>query len=201
MRPVLLFLLVIITGYAQRIPVEISSGDHHYRYQHSLLGSYNEKLGYSHVSSILNFYDGNDAEIMTQSYFTYWINKQIAVGIGTFYASVPGFTPAVNIQFSKTVKAFTVVIVPRVDLKDNPSYELMAFVEYSPKKETGLQPYGRIQLMENFTGLDHNRSYQYLRLGLSAANMQFGISVDYDAYRRDMDYISNYGVFLRSVFK
>lgn len=190
-----------ITGYSQQIPVEISFGDHHYRYQHSLAGTFNEKLGFSHASSIMNFYDSNKTELMTQSYITYSIDKDVAVGLGTFYASGPGFTPAMNIRFSKITKSFTIMVVPRIDLKTDPSYELMAFMEYSPKDKTDLQPYGRIQIMENFTALDHNRSYQYLRLGMSTGNIQFGLSVDYDAYGKDLDYIENYGIFLRSVFK
>lgn len=196
---VCLMILLSSQSFSQEIPVEIMFGHHHYRYQHSVSRTFKEyRWGFAHVSSVIKEY-GKDspAELMSQSYLTYKINKNIQLGAGTFYGSVPGFTPSVNLQFSKASNNYLIVIVPRIDVKTDPSYELMFFTEYFPHINEHLQLYTRIQVMENFTGSSHNRSYQYFRIGLKKGNIRYGIGFDLDAYGKNTAYTQNVGVFAK----
>jgi hypothetical protein len=137
---------------------------------------------------------------MAQSYITYKLTEGIHAGAGTFYSSVPGFNPSINLQFSRFRKNFIVFIVPRMDIKEDPSYEIMLFTEYFPKLTDKLNLYARLQVMENFTGKNHNRSYQLLRLGLRKNNIRFGLGFDLNAYGTKSKYTRNFGIFTKVHF-
>ncbi len=76
----------------------------------------------------------------------------------------------------------------------------MGFVEYAPAINNKLRLYTRIQFMTTWTFPEHNRSYQYLRLGLGYDKFQVGIAANYDEYGKAKETYRNYGCFIRYVF-
>lgn len=86
---------------AQPTTIETMVGKQNYFYQHTIsksLGS--SRFGFMHTSSLHAFYEGDDRnELMSQSYVTYSVMRFLKLGLGTFYASKPGISPAISLQF------------------------------------------------------------------------------------------------------
>ncbi|WP_333877907.1 hypothetical protein [Flavobacterium sp.] len=183
---------------AQSIPVEVFSGHWAYRYQHNFSGQINNRLGISHSSTLLESYTEKETEIMTQSYLTLSLGKNVKLGLGTFYASVPGFSPSLNLQFMQKKSNWMWIIVPRIDLKEKPSYDVMAMLECRPQLSQTLRLYTRIQLMENFTGSIHNRGYNHIRVGIDLKKIQLGLASGLESYGKKYEVRDNYGLFFRS---
>lgn len=183
---------------AQSIPVEIFSGHLAYRYQHSFSGQISNRLGISHSSTLLESYTEKETEIMTQSYLTLSLGKNVKLGLGTFYASAPGFSPSLNVQFMQKKSNWMWIIVPRIDLKEKPSYDVMTMLEYRPQLTQTLKLYSRIQLMENFTGTTHNRGYNHIRVGIDVKKIQLGLASGLESYGKKYECWENYGLFFRT---
>lgn len=185
--------------FAQTVPVEVVFGNKHYWYQHMISRPINNSMwGFFNTSSLEVFYDKKQpAELMSQSYLTFALFKQLKLGAGSFYASAPGFKPSVHIQLSQQGKNYFVVMVPRMDVDKNPSYDAMLMAEYKPTITSSLKLYTRFQGMMNFTGTTHNRSYQSFRGGVDLGYMQVGLAAHFDAYGADIDYKNNVGVFVK----
>ena len=45
----------------------------------------------------------------------------------------------------------------------------------------------------------HNRSYQYLRLGVEQKGLGYGLAVNFDEYGKRAILYTNYGLFVRKV--
>ncbi|HLP32000.1 MAG TPA: hypothetical protein VK202_00930 [Bacteroidia bacterium] len=205
MRLVFASLFIISTTikvYAQNTPVEIMTGNRNYWYQHVFGKTFNNtRWGFFNVSSLHAFYDDTKGDLMSQSYATFAVTKGIKLGLGTFYSSVPGFKPSLNMQLLFKKKHYALLAIPRVDVTTNPSYDLMSQMEFTPEITTGIKFYSRIQTLFNYTNLKHNRSYQYLRLGLGYKQTQAGVAINADTYGRDKDRFYNIGVFVKKDFK
>ena len=194
----IILLLINLETVAQNIPIEIFTGDKAYKYQHSFQGQINQQFGISHSSSLLEFYKVRNTEIMTQTYATIALGNRLKLGLGTFYASVPGFIPSMNLQFTKKNSEWLFLLVARMDLSEKPSYELMMMSEFKPIINNKLKLYSRIQIMENFTGLNHNRGYSHFRVGLYLKNIQVGLAVGLESYGKKYSYEDIYGLFVRT---
>ncbi|MBL7932828.1 MAG: hypothetical protein JNL60_13045 [Bacteroidia bacterium] len=192
-------ILLNLNMKSQPVPVEIMTGSEYFFYQHSVSKSVSgPKLGFFNTSSLIAPYKPErKSELMSQSYFTYALKRSIKVGIGSFYASVPKFSPSAHIQFLKVGKNFLLLVVPRIDLKSNPSHDLMVLAEYKPKLFGTLKLHTRLQTMLNFTKTKHNRSYQNFRLGIDFKNFQAGFAINCDAYGNEFSYFTNYGIYIK----
>lgn len=195
-----ILLMSTLAGYTQTVPVELVYSDKDYRYQHFFFKELKpaSRFGFFHTSSMYTFHDEERAtEMMSQSYVTYKINPSLTVLAGTFYASIPGFTPSASLQYKYAQKNLFVLVVPRVDLRNNPSYELMSLTEYKPSISKGLYLYSRLQLLSNFQHTTHNRSYQNVRIGVGSEKTQGGFALNYDQYGSEVHKVLSMGVFLR----
>jgi hypothetical protein len=203
MKALLLTIFVAIAGslYAQHVPVEVTFGNRNYWYQHLISRKFSpeSKFGFFHVSSLYVFYEDKiGEELMSQSYVTYQVVEGIALAGGAFYSTGPGFSPSFGIQFSKRSNDLFFIIIPRVDVKKSGSYEVMTLLEYTPRITDRLRLYSRIQGMSNYTGSDHNKSYQNLRVGVEIKQFQFGLAMNLDEYGDDARTYWNNGIFLRT---
>lgn len=203
-QPVLLILGVFfwlghIPVRGQIMTAEIMAGHRNIWYQQNISKTIDSsRFGFSHVSTLHAFYDPqNPTELMSQSYLSFSIINGIKVSAGFFYASAPGFRPSVNMEFSKKYRSFLVVFVPRVDMWENPAFDGMLLMEYTPAVSPSLQLFFRFQTMLNFSATQHNRSYQNLRIGFVYRKIQFGFALNLDAYGKGFRYYPNAGVFLR----
>ncbi len=201
----LILILVSIIGFinnlfAQSVPLEIMGGQRNFWYQHVMGKNFeNSKFGHFHVSSLHAFYDATPEELMSQSYLTYQINENVKPGIGLFYSSAPGFVPSLNVQLMHKGKNHFILAIPRVDIVNDPSYDVMLMTEYFPKLNHNTTLYTRIQVMLNYTGTQHNRSYQNIRAGVNLGTIQVGVAANFDAYGKRVQYQKNYGLFIRKV--
>jgi hypothetical protein len=197
----LMAVLVFQKSNAQPIPIEVMAGDEHYWYQHVITKKFNglQRFGFFHVSSLHVFYDRTRTdEIMSQSYLTYEVVPGIVGAVGTFYSTGPGLSPSLAVQLYKKFGDMLLMVVPRVDIKDGGSYEAMSLAEYRPILFRDVRLYSRVQVMSNFTGQNHNRSYQNLRAGLDIKKLQFGVAINIDEYGTEKQTYHNLGFFLRT---
>ena len=195
-----ILLLITLTGYTQTIPVELVYSDKDYKYQHFFFKELKaaSRFGFFHTSSMYIFHDEERAtEMMSQSYVTYTINPSLTALAGTFYASIPGFTPSGSVQYKYASNNLFVLVVPRVDLRNNPSYELMSLAEYRPLISKRLHLYSRLQMLSNFKRTAHNRSYQHVRIGVGSKKTQGGFALNYDQYGSEVHKVLSMGIFLR----
>lgn len=198
-----LFLLLLpsLVALSQPIPVEGVIGQENYWYQHVVVRNFsaNGKAGFFHVSSLHAFYDDYKTdEIMSQSYLTYKVTPGIVAAVGTFYATGPGLSPSFAVQLFKKYKDVFMMIVPRIDIKKNGSYEAMGLIEYRPLLFPSVNLYSRLQAMSNLTDDIHNRSYQNFRIGLDVKRVQFGFALNIDEYGKESKTRHNSGIFIRT---
>jgi hypothetical protein len=189
-----------LVAFSQPVPVEVMAGSKYYWYQHSVARQFSpqSKVGFFHVSSLHMFYEKHQVdEIMSQSYLTYSVSHGIALAAGSFYATGAGFSPSLALQLVKKTDDLLILLVPRVDLKRNRSYEAMAMMEYRPMFTEKIGFYSRIQLMSNFAA-HHNRSYQNFRIGISIRNIQAGFALNLDEYGKETKTLHNFGLFVRT---
>ncbi|MCF6132779.1 hypothetical protein [Flavobacterium wongokense] len=136
---------------------------------------------------------------MTQSYITYSSLPFMKLGLGTYYTGKAGFSLSANVQLTKKTKNFFISAIPRIDLKPNPAWDILLVIELRKELNANANWYFRSQSLGNFTGLNHNRSYQYLKFGIERLKTQFGIAADLDTYGPNANSIVNFGGFLRTV--
>lgn len=180
------------------MPIELMLGNRNYWYQHSigLPLKDNSKFGFFHTHSTHFFYDNTKQEVMTQAYLNYKISSWMKVNAGVFYATKPGINPSISLHIYKKFKDLFVLVVPRIDVYKNPSYDVMSMVEYKPRLGK-IQFYSRLQTLFSYKGGTHARSYQNIRIGVNNYETQYGIAMNYDAYGPNKKYFSNYGVFVK----
>lgn len=196
----ILLLLLAAEVSSQNIILENLAGDKNYYYQHSLSKTFSKdhRWGFFNASSFHAFYD-TDAlnELMSQSYITYALTQQINLAGGAFYATKPGIAPTVAVQFKFSNRYYKAAIVPRIDLRNNGSVEVMTFLEYAVPVSEGINFYARAQFMSNYGPRHHNRSYQYFRLGLKHKGTVMGMAVNVDERGPEKETLHNWGAFLR----
>lgn len=185
---------------AQPLPLEGMAGQRYYWYQQVYAKSVaaQSRFGFFHTSSLHVYYDREQTdEVMTQSYLTYRLRPGITAALGTFYATGPGFTPALALQLRQQQRHLTLLAVPRVDLWKGANYEIMALLEYTPPLGERVNLYTRLQIMSNHGPRGHNRSYQHVRVGLDLKTVAFGLALNVDEYGRETGPAANLGVFVR----
>lgn len=195
----LMFLILASVGtYGQSLSVDAMAGSRNYWYQHVLSQPIQSSdWGFFNVSSLNGFGQAQKDELMSQSYITYSVIKGIKLGAGTFYSTVPGFKASANIQLLLKGKNYTVIVIPRIDVNSYPSYDCMSQIEYVPSLTNKIKLYTRIQTLFNYTQLQHNRSYQYVRLGIDYKQTQLGLALNNDVYGSKKISFLNIGVFVR----
>ncbi len=187
----------------QVVPVEGMVGGRNLYYQHGVVRALREgsPFGFSHVASFHAFHDpGLPPEAMGQAYLTYGIRGPLRVAVGGFYASGPGFRPALALQWSHRWERINVLLVPRADLRARASVELMGMVELVPRQGDRSGPYARLQAMLNAGPVHHNRSYVYYRLGWALGATRFGLALNMDSFGACRTTHANAGVFVRQHF-
>lgn len=187
---------------AQQITIELMPG-HDQLYNQLLVTkkANQSNLGFFSTSSFsMDYHTKDRSEVMSQLYATYAITKNFGVGLGTFYASVPGLSPSVQLQYTGSNKNLFTVIAPRIDLAATPSFDLMSLLEFDPGITGKIRFYSRLQMMFNYSRHHHNRSYQYIRLGIAGKMGAAGLAANFDAYGPKFLYRYNYGLFYRANF-
>lgn len=206
MKITIMLLTIILASkfaQAQRFNAEVMAGDLNYYYAHSLSVPFkgHKRFSLSHASSLHSLYDEKEKnELMSQTYLSYGLSKNFKVAGGTFYASKPGTSASLALQSSFQIQYLRAHIVPRIDLKQGGSYEVMMLLDYDVPISEKLMLHIRTQLMSNYTQSIHNRSYQNLRVGLKLGQAAFGLALNVDERGAEKQQQFNWGVFFRHDF-
>lgn len=189
-----------LVSFSQPIPVEVIYSNKDYRYQQFFFKELkaSSHFCFFHTSSLYSFHDKErTTEMMSQSYVTYKLGKSLTALVGSFYASIPGFKASMSLQYRLAHRDLVVLLAPRIDLQENPSYELLTLAEYRPAISKRLKIYSRLQMLSNYTHTIHNRSYQNLRVGVGSRKTQGGFALNYDQYGSEKNTVLSMGIFLR----
>lgn len=189
--------------HAQNLSSEMMAGNKNIYYQHSAAKQFNGStlIGFFHASSFHSLYEETSKnELMSQSYLTLRVSRNLRLAGGTFYASKPGISASLTLQSSFQYRFLKALLVPRIDLKQNGSYELMTLFDYNPPLNHQINIALRLQMMTNHGNYFHNRSYQNLRAGLKIKNTTFGLALNIDERGAERQRQQNFGLFLRYDF-
>jgi hypothetical protein len=203
MKSIIFFLLfALITGtqlQAQSAPSEVFAGPRSTLFQQVINANLTEtKWGYFRTASLQkNSWEQNQMEIMNQDYITYSFFPFLKLAAGTFYATVPGLSPSLALQFMKVGNYHFFLIVPRIDIQKQGSYDLFTLVELRSPLIQKYRLYARLQNMLNFSGLLHNRSYLQFRIGIERMAIKMGIGINWDAYGNEVQVQRSLGLFLK----
>lgn len=117
----------------------------------------------------------------------YWnFSKSVSIGPTLYFNSVAGFSEKITLLITKKKGKLTFIINPSVAYSNsisNLTAELFVQMQFTHllKKDWYFLTY--TNLFTNWRGISkHLRSYQYLRIGLSKKNNQFGLSFNSDVY-------------------
>jgi hypothetical protein len=186
------------------IPVEIFAGHSYLNFQMIVAKPLQEssRFGFFNVTNFNGNYD-NDLrknEFLSQALLNYEILKGFSLAAGATMNYMTGFRPTVGLQYLYGSRKWLVVALPRIDLRDDFNFETFALVEFKPQLTEKLGLYTRAQGLYNHNTEQefHDRSYLYLRAGLSVRNYQFGLGANFDRYGPLKINGENYGFFLRA---
>jgi hypothetical protein len=199
---VILFTVINFAANAQSANIEAMAGNNNYLFQNTFNARFKDSnFGFFNTSSLYFYYHPEQTEVMTQSYLSYKAFPWLTIAAGTFFASAPGFKTSMALQFSKKSKDLFLLIVPRMDVWRDPNFEVMTLLEYRPEITSKVRFYSRAQFMLNQSALQHNRSYENVRMGIQVGNAQVGFAFNRDHYGSERLTAHNIGIFIRHEFK
>lgn len=157
------------------------------------------RLGFFHQSTLVTGIDdsGIADDLSTQSLLFYKANSWFRVTAGGFYATRPGFSPTVGVQFFKPGRNWFFLVSPRMNLESDPSYSVFSIIRYERPLTEKLDLYLSMQALNTWDEGGHVKSYQWLRLGFSKQATQFGLAVNLDYAGRDPKTETSVGLFVR----
>ncbi len=156
------------------------------------------RLGFFHQSTLVTGIDDAIADdLSTQSLFFYKMNSWFRVTAGGFYATRPGFSPTVGVQFFKPGRNWFLLVSPRVNLESDPSYSVFSIIRYERPLTETIDLYLSLQALNTWDDGGHVKSYQWLRLGFAKQATQFGLAVNFDYAGRDPRAETSIGLFIR----
>lgn len=206
-----LILLGVIAGLSAKaqsitappIPFEVMQGNEKF---YSLM-VVNKPFAQHQLSffNVTTFTAHNDNEVSRNEFvsttlISFPIYRDIRLSSGLDLNSVVGLNYFAGFQFSKVTGHWLIVLVPGIYFREHSSFETLGLVEFCPPISPRLKLYTRVHTLYNAQAADfvHNRSYNYLRLGLTAKRTSFGLGFNADWYGPSMRHEKNYGIFIRT---
>jgi hypothetical protein len=194
-----LFLLCNILANAQPIPVELMMGNKYGTVNLAFSRNFSQtsRLGFFHMNTVqFDYKDENKNSFILQDLLYVETFKNLRVAGGVAY-SMGGFAPTAGLQYLYVGKKFLFLFAPRVNIVTDPSYDIMTSIQYKPEINDRLKLYTLIQMLNVFDANGNIKSYQWMRLGLEAKGLQFGLAFNLDEYGPDPSVESSFGVFVR----
>jgi hypothetical protein len=188
------------------IPTEILIGNESLNYQMVINKKFSptSKLGLFSLVSFAADYKNSKAknEFMVPVQVNYALNKNFAINMGIAMNSNWGFRPTAGLQYLYLKKELIIFDAPSVYLTETHSIENFGFILFKPEIKKNLSLYSKLQLLYSInteTGM-HDRSYDYVRLGLSIKTLSFGIAANWDWYGPMKYHKQNLGIFIAKDF-
>jgi hypothetical protein len=212
---VLLLLLSILFGRksatAQITQLEITAG-----FSKSDFNSFNikpldekSKLSISTLAFFQKFYHHEDLpydEVGVQP-SVYWnFSKSVHLGPSLYYNSGAGFSEKLSFLFLNEGKHLVVVAIPSVfhtERDNNVNVDVFIQMQYSRPIKNNWSILTYTQLLTTWKKfLEHTRSFQQVRAGVTYKNNQFGLSIDFDEFGPELTTPkTTIGVFIRKVLQ
>lgn len=192
------FLLSANLSKAQPIPVELMFGNEYGVFELAFSKSLakDSKVGFFHMNSVEFGYDGNYSSIILQDMLYVEAVKNFRVAGGLAYTP-GGFNPSAGLQYNYASQKLFILIAPRVNISDDPSYDIMNIIQYKIQLNEKLKLFTKAKFLNVFNSNGNIKSYQWFRLGLETKGIQFGLGVNLDERGPDPELTTNWGVFIR----
>ncbi len=157
------------------------------------------RLGVFHLATLVMDYDGEeDDDLSMQSLLFFAPHAKFRLTGGAFYASRPGFSPTVGMQFVNPGRTWFVLLAPRVNLETEPSYSVFSILRYTrPLKTPRRALYASLQSLGTFDAGGHIKSCQWTRIGMDIRGTQFGLAANVDEAGPKPDVAFSVGAFVR----
>lgn len=138
------------------------------------------------------------SDYMLQGNLSYQLFKGFDLTAGFHFTHPTGIRPSAGIMYSYANPTWLLVVAPRAYIDNAANIEGLALLEYKPKLSDKWKLYSRFQGNYNLTakGSIHDRSYIWLRAGLSYNEFTFGAGANFDYYGPMKHNENNVGAFI-----
>lgn len=159
-----------------------------------------KNLYYNNITTAYTDYQfrHNIAELVSVNSFIYKFLPYIGLSGGTQFHFIKGIVPNIALHTSYANPDLLVLVTPYINLHPWLGTEIMTLISYRPKLSKNLKLYTKAQGLYgyNLEKSIHERSFSYLRLGLSYKKWTIGAATNFDFYGKNMaKKIENYGLF------
>ena len=188
------------------LPVELLFGHDHLYFQMVLKKQFTpeSRLGFFSVATYSAKYnDLSDVDITLPMHLYYDVWKGFSVIGGGAINSVTGFSPYAGFEHNFASRQVLTVTQVNFSLDSHNDFTLFGIYEYKPPINENWSLFTHLQLLYNTSFKDgaHNRSYLYLRAGISRGSIGFGLGANLDQYGPYKTYEDNYGLFVMYEFR
>lgn len=188
------------------LPVELLFGHEHLYFQMLVKKQFTpeSRLGFFSVATYsVNYNDLSDVDITLPMHLYYDLWKGFSVIGGGVINSVTGFSPYAGFEHNFVSRQVLAVTQLNYSLDSHNDFTLFGIYEYKPPINDKWSLFTHLQLLYNTSFKDgsHNRSYLYLRAGVSRGSMGFGLGANLDQYGPNKSYEDNYGLFIMYEFR
>ncbi len=193
------FSTIQLTAKSQPIPVELMVGNQYLSIDASLLKKFSEnsKFGFYHLNTLQIYYNNTlKNSFILQDLLFYEAFKNLRVVAGAFYGK-PGFNATAGFQYNFFAKNIFFFIAPRINIIEEPSYDIITVLQYTKPLTEKLKLFTRLKIGNLFDAQNHIKSYQWIRIGLDKNGTQFGIAANFDENGLNPKVETNFGLFVR----
>ena len=196
----IIFILQAAYVYAQPIPVEFMAGNRYATANVVVSKNFKENspVGFFHLNTLtMDYKDRNGDDLALQNLLFYEPVSHFRITGGAFYATKPGFSPTVGMQYIYAGKNWFVLCAPRVNLESDPSYNVFSILRYKRRMTEQVGFFASVQALNIFDAAGHIKSYQWTRIGLEMNRIQFGLAANFDEFGPNPDIQFRTGFFIR----
>lgn len=154
------------------------------------------------VFSVTNFVSEWESkrisDLMTQTSLTWQVVKGLDLMGGVHVTPFTGTRPSAGLMYTFANRKWLAVANQRFDLMKNGAVEMLLLAEFKPAIGRHLDLYTRAQALYAFNTEDaaHERSYAFLRAGITWKDVTIGAAANLDYYGPQKVFRGNYGGFL-----
>ena len=140
-----------------------------------------------------------DREALSQTYLTFDIVKGFSANIGYHFSSIDRMRPSFSLMYAYRSTDWFIMLMPRVDISENPNVEGLALLQYTPQFTKNWRFYIRAELLasRNFALKEHTRTFGMFFLGLRRGDFTFGPFANWDMYGKYKEEYFGAGGFLQ----
>lgn len=199
-------LLFGIKSYSQLNQIEATSGFHKTTVSHFSVLPASVKWGINlNTLSFFQKYHREQEHFLDEAGLQVSVLKnvtsQLSVGPTFYYNSFAGMMEKFTLSYAIRASGFNMFIMPSIGYSHKEKSDISElFIQAQYQKRLA----GKWHVITVFQGLSnwisvksHNRSFQYIRLGLAENTWQFGLAMDFDQYGPEAIRKTTPGLFLR----